>query len=231
MSKEIRIKYALYDEIHDLCRDRLGTYYFDYDIMKYMLCGMGLPVTSLKSIGSNNNGRVLKLLLEQKLECDKKFKEVVTYIQEKGIKELNLMELDDILKVFPYNNMFFATYFYKCLIGSTSSLHSAETLQRQPINNVFVYYKDVNNFIEDALECGIYDGNYPFLENLYEHMKELGIPFTFTSSKKRESLIKWLHCQIDTYDLCYSEDPLDENDDPQDEKLCYEKTLKIVQHF
>lgn len=208
---EIQLKYSLYDEIHDFYRSLLGSYILDYDYTKYILCNMELPVTSIKRVGACTNEDVWKLLLQQKLECDKRFNEVVTYIQYKNIEELDLMELDSILKEFPYN-MFFATYFYKCLIGSLYILPSAAS-QKHSINNVLKHYKNVNNFIEDALECGIYDGNYPFLGKLHKLINELGISFTMS----RDDWINWLNNEIDSSD--------------GNEKVYHEKTLEIVRCF
>lgn len=216
--KIVDFKYTFYDEIFNLCLHRLGLYFLDYDIMKYMLCEMEIPVTSLKSIGVHVDAKVLKLIVEKKLECDKRFGEIETYIREKGIEELNLMELDDILKEFNYG-IFFGTYFYRCLIGKLSIL---DTDKKHSINNILRYYKNVNNFIEDALECGIYDGHYPFLKILSDIKTELNIPFTFT--KKCEKLIAWLHDAIDNYELF-------DDKNPQKAKECYEKTLVIVQWF
>lgn len=89
-----------------------------------MLCDMELRVTSLVSVCPHNNRcSVLKLLLDQKHECDRRFKKIVTYIEEKGIKVLNLMEIHDILKEFPHN----ITYYYKYHIGCLIIALAAET--------------------------------------------------------------------------------------------------------
>lgn len=221
LMKEMHFQYSLFNEIYDLCRNRLGMYSLDYNITKYMLCEMELPVTSLVSIGVHNNGRVLKLLLEKKLECDEHFKEVVTFIRGEGIAELDLMELDKILNEFPYG-MFFGLYFYKCLAGCDDPYTPTIMCQKHSIDNVLKYYKNVNNFIEDALECGIYDGNFSFLQNLYENMRYFEIQFTFSTTKKHDNLIEWLQDAIDNFDR---EDSLLE------EKMCYSKTLDIVRLF
>lgn len=69
--------------------------------MKFLLYDIEIRVTSIKSIGVRNSKNVLKVSLE-KLECDKRLNKVVSYIEEKGIEELDLGELDYILKEFPY---------------------------------------------------------------------------------------------------------------------------------
>lgn len=49
-----------------------------------MSCNIEVAVTSIALFGVHNTGKVLKSLLEKKLECDKKFSEVVSYIEEKS---------------------------------------------------------------------------------------------------------------------------------------------------
>lgn len=92
--------------------------------------------------------------------------------------------------------------------------------QTHSLNNVLKHYKNINHLIEDALECETYDGNFSFVKDLHELIAQLNIPFKFTSSKKHNSLIEWLHDTIENY-----------TDHLLEERICYEKTLNIVQCF
>lgn len=81
----LHLKYSFNDEFYDTCRKYFGLCYLDYNRVEFLLCETELSVTSLSSVGLSNNGNTWKLLLEKKLECDKKSNDIVTYIESNGI--------------------------------------------------------------------------------------------------------------------------------------------------
>lgn len=176
--KEIHFKYSLYDEISDLCREHLGIYYSDYEIMKYMLCEMELAVTSLKSIGFNNNCKVLKLLLEKKLECD--------------------------LKQFPHNLFFWKIFLQmSCWNPDNYTYKQEREIFNWKCTETLQKYKQFHWGCFRI--CNLW-WKIPFLKSFHDNMREFNILFIFRTSKKHDNLMDWLYDAINNYTLFNEEE-------------------------
>lgn len=206
--KDVLAKYSVHSELQTTCEQCLRNQ-FDSNLVSYIMNNLEVPISDIQIITLNNcDQSTLNTLLNKKLQCDRNFSAVLTYIRGSGIEELSLFQLDSILDLFTFN-MFFRIYFFKCLTGNNINIKPYE---KHPITNVNVNYKNIISFIEDMVECAVYEGNYQFLSTLHSKIIELKIPFILSSREKEIELLHWIYCTMS-------------NTSDEEKKKIYEQTF------
>lgn len=190
--KDVLAKYSVHNNFQNTCEQFLKNK-SDSNVVTYIINNLEVPIPDIRIINLNNfcERSVLNSLLSRKLQCDRNFSAVLTYIRGNDIHELNLMELDSILNLFTFN-MFFRVCFIKCLTGSCINI---KPFEKHPISNINANYKNIICLIEDMVEFAVYEANYQFLNILHSAIIELKIPFIFSTSEKENQLYEWLHNQ------------------------------------